>query len=297
MIPTLFDRVMAWPHLRNAFYRDLADYDKNAFMPGVDDLPQDLIMLVQVNQYFIDAVMAGANFEMNRELLWRGFPTDLRGTPFQRFWGRKQYLFPMGEVLLNDMEPMHQWRKQPLGERTDENMVDPNRIALLVRGQLLRRYPNTAVYAWKKRTTPPQNEDDITQLMKDANGHPLNADAIQTPVFSGFIPPDITFFGFEIDKGDVDDWCFVLEEQMTEPRFGFDDPDEEGRDTPSWLDVDWSEVNVQAGAYFGSANLKMADPAKNKPQWVNPHAALVADALLQRPFRGFYKGAALKMPR
>ena len=88
MIPKLFDRVMAWPHLRNAFYRDLADYDKNAFMPGVDDLPQDLIMLVQVNQYFIDAVMAGANFEMNRELLWRGFPTDLRGTPFQRFWGR-----------------------------------------------------------------------------------------------------------------------------------------------------------------------------------------------------------------
>jgi hypothetical protein len=74
--------------LRNAMYKDLADYDKNAFMPGVDDLPQDLIMLVQVNQYFIDAVMDGANVEMNRELLWRGFPTDLRGTPFQRFWDR-----------------------------------------------------------------------------------------------------------------------------------------------------------------------------------------------------------------
>ena len=134
MIPKLFDRVMAWPHLRNAFYRDLADYDKNAFMPGIDDLPQDLIMLVQVNQYFIDALMAGANFEMNRELLWRGFPTDLRGTPFQRFWGRKLYM-PFGvEILLDDMEPMHQWRKQPLGERTDVNMKDPNRIALLVRG-------------------------------------------------------------------------------------------------------------------------------------------------------------------
>jgi hypothetical protein len=69
MIPALFDRVMAWPHLRNAFYRDLVDYDKNAFMPGVDDLPQDLIMLVQVNQYFIDAVMGGANFEMIPALL------------------------------------------------------------------------------------------------------------------------------------------------------------------------------------------------------------------------------------
>ena len=123
-------------------------------MPGVDDLPQDLIMLVQVNQFFIDAVMAGANFEMNRELLWRGFPTDLRGTPFQRFWGRVGLNAEGRLDLLNDMEPMHRWLSQPLGLRTDENMQDPDRIALLVRGQLLRRYPNTAVYAWKKRTTP-----------------------------------------------------------------------------------------------------------------------------------------------
>ena len=184
-------------------------------MPGVDDLPQDLIMLVQVNQFFIDALMAGANFEMNRELLWRGFPTDLRGTPFQRFWrscGR------------DDMEPMHLWKSQPLGLRTDPNMTDPNRIALLVRGQLLRRYPNTAVYAWKRRTTPANPDPaspDHTQLQKDAAGNP-SAGAIQLPVFEGVIPPDVTFFGFDIDREDVGDWCFVLEEQMSEPRFGFD---------------------------------------------------------------------------
>ena len=47
---------------------------------------------------------------------------------------------------------------------------------------------------------------------------------------------------------------------MTEPRFGFDEPDAEGRDSDPWLDVDWSEVGVQAGAYFGSADLKMARP-------------------------------------
>ncbi len=120
---------------------------------------------------------------------------------------------------------MHQWRAQPLGLRTDENMTDPNRIALLVRGQLLRRYPNTAVYAWKKRTTPanPDPESpDHTQLLKDAIGNPPNAAAIQQPVFAGVIPPDITFFGFDIDKQDVAKWCFVLEEQMSEPRFGFD---------------------------------------------------------------------------
>jgi hypothetical protein len=325
MIPKLFDRVMAWPHLRNAFYRDLADYDKNAFMPGVDDLPQDLIMLVQVNQYFIDAVMAGANFEMNRELLWRGFPTDLRGTPFQRFWGRARFKSLTDVELLNDMEPMHQWRAQPLGKRTDENMVDPDRIALLVRGQLLRRYPNTAVYAWKKRTSP-ATPDDPTLLLKDASGNPPNAAAIQTPVFSGFIAPDITFFGFDIDKADVAKWCFVLEEQMTEPRFGFDVPvtppgQPQGtsrlqrsalksalaqmavpgnallaRGYNPYKALSWTHLEVAAGAFASVAQLiSVPDKPFASFPTLTPDAtaADIAKALIQEPFRAYYLGADL----
>ena len=329
MIPKLFDRVMAWPHLRNAFYRDLADYDKNAFMPGVDDLPQDLIMLVQVNQFFIDAVMAGANFEMNRELLWRGFPTDLRGTPFQRFWGRVG-LNAEGQLdLLNDMQPMHKWLSQPLGLRTDENMQDPDRIALLVRGQLLRRYPNTAVYAWKKRTTPANPDPaspDHTQLLKDANGNPPNQDAIQVPVFSGVIAPDITFFGFDIDKGDVPNWCFVLEEQMSEPRFGFDVdvpvPGQSQGAAPkqrsalksalvqmavpnnallasgynAYKALSWSHLNVVAGAFASVQSLiDVSDkPFASFPTLAaNATAADIAKALLQQPFRAYYLGTDL----
>lgn len=323
MIPKYFDRVMAWPHLRNAFYRDLADYDKNAFMPGIDDLPQDLIMLVQVNQFFIDAVMAGANYEMNRELLWRGFPTDLRGTPFQRFWGRFRFQGLTIE-LLNDMEPMHQWRAQPLGKRTDENMIDPDRIALLVRGQLLRRYPNTAVYAWKKRTTAPDAQNP-SQLMKDANGNPP-AGAIQTPVFSGFITPDITFFGFDIDKGDVAQWCFVLEEQMSEPRFGFDvdvtppgqrqgaapkqrsalkwalndlsrnDSVLRAREYNPYKALSWSHVQVAPGGFATVQSLvNLADkPFAAFPTLApNATAADVAKALIQEPFRAYYLGTDL----
>ena len=32
--------------------------------------------------------MVGLNHEMMRELLWREYPTDQRGTAFHRFWGR-----------------------------------------------------------------------------------------------------------------------------------------------------------------------------------------------------------------
>lgn len=320
MIPVLIDRVMAWPHLRNAFYEDLAKYDKNAFMPGVDDLPNNLIMLVQVNQYFIDSAMAGANFEMNRELLWRGFPTDLRGTPFQRFWGRSD---PATGELLDDMEPMHQWNAQPLGKRTDPNMTDPNRVALLVRGQLLRRYPNTSVYAWKKRTTPPANAEDVTQLMKDAGGN-ASAGAIQWPVFTGFIAPDITFFGFDIDREDVDDWCFVLEEQMSEPRFGFDvelvpagqpqgiKPRPRGLLTSTlelaktgaapigfnlYQALSWTHIGVAAGGFTSVGSLM--NPAvpgfESFPALkANATAADIAKVLLQLPFRAYYLGSDLK---
>lgn len=318
MVPALVDRVMAWPKLRRPLYADLVAYDKNAFMPGVDDLPQDLIMLVQVNQCFIDAFMAGANHEMNRELLWRAFPTDLRGTPFQRFWRPRA----------DDMEPMHLWNAQRLGKRTDPNMLDPNRVALLIRGQLLRRYPNTAVYAWKKRTTPTNpNADppDITRLMKGADGLPP-AGAIQRPVFQGVIPPDITFFGFDIDKEDVDEWCFVLEEQMTEPRFGFDvevpvpgqpqgsKPLQRGAlkqalltmATPgnallaggynAYKALSWSHLQVQAGRNFSiSALINPADPpfADFPAMNANATAADIAKALLQQPFRAYYLGEHL----
>jgi hypothetical protein len=321
MIPALFDRVMAWPHLREPLYKALADHDPEAFMPGIGDLPQDLIMLVQVNQFFIDAFMAGANFEMNRELLWRAFPTDLRGTPFQRFWGRVRAGGDGKLQPLDDMEPIHLWRKQPLGKRVDENITDPNRIALLVRGQLLRRYPNTAVYAWKRRPNAPADE---TQLLKDANGLPP-AGAIQTPVFAGVIPPDITFFGFDIDREDAGDWCFVLEEQMSEPRFGFDVEEPAPQQgivgmkrrsalrtalleyaTPGnalvarkynpYKALTWAQVGVQAGKFAGLANLMAPDAGfADFPALVETAtAAEVAKALLQQPFRGYFVGDDLK---
>ena len=228
MIPELLDRVMAWPHLTEALYTALARYDKQAFMPGVDGIPEDTIMLVKVNQFFIDSFMVGANHEMNRELLWRGFPTDLRGTPFQRFWGRLSVDPGKPNAVLDDMQPIHQWGKQALGKRADSNFPPlpatpgdpaPQRVALLVKGQLLRRYPNTAVYAWKRIS--PKPAPGKGQLQKNGDGSAVNG-AIKTPIFSGFIEPDISFFGFDIAQTDIKDWCFVLEEQMSEPRFGFD---------------------------------------------------------------------------
>lgn len=326
MIPALFDRVMAWPKLPEALYERLATWDKNAFMPGVDGIPQDLVMLVRVNQHFIDSFMAGANCEMNRELLWRGFPTDLRGTPFQRFWGRQQ-IGPAPaytHLQLDDMQPMHMWGAQPLGKRVDPVGGDPDRVALLVRGQLLRRYPNTAVYAWKKTV----GKDTLS---KDAQGLRPD-DALQIPVFSGTIGDDITFFGFDIDHDQIDTWCFVLEEQMHEPRFGFDveesKPDQPRTGPPQrkvltdalaqmkaltlarapitaslyqnynvYKALSWTHIGVQAGGFVTVDSLKTLaqEPYQDFPPLsATPSAAEIAKALLQQPFRAYFVGSDLK---
>ena len=88
---------------------------------------------------------------------------------------------------------------------------------LLVRGELLRRYPNADVYA--------------SPAVIDANGKESLGEGERHPLFRGTLAPDITFFGFALDEkeargtnGDPNDpgWFFVFQPQAWEPRFGLE---------------------------------------------------------------------------
>lgn len=298
VIPRTFDRVMAYPHLDLPLYKRLADYDKQAFLPGVDDIPNDLILLLKTNASFIDSFMVGANYEMNRELLWRAYPTDQRGTPFHRFWQR----FDGKE----DIEDIHRWKREPLGKRSNPGRTDgKDFLVLLIRGQLLKRYPNTHVYAWKRA----QNG-----LLKNAEGVPPDPmQDIREPIFGGVLGNDIVFFGFDIPPTtqEAGKWCFVLEEPMTEPRFGFDIEDDNANVRPRpllqklrsgqggelkinpWKALSWSHVDVAVGSHVSLMQLSQLvntpfPGATDLP--ADPSAADFAHALIQLPFRGFYLG-------
>jgi hypothetical protein len=199
-----YDRVLAAPALDAPVFRYLARLDASRFMPGVGDIPAESIMLLETNPRFIEALLVGLNSEMNRELLWREFPTDQRGTPFKHFWGWSD-----GGA---DIAPIHTWpATNPLGSNTRAGKG--GQIVMLIRGRLLQRYPNTSIYAWRasvrKLVNPP-------------------ADGPQAPVFSGVLGSDIAFAGFDLTDADLrrsDGWFFVLQEQPTEARFGFDGGD------------------------------------------------------------------------
>ncbi len=284
VIPLCFDRVMAYPHLHFPLSRKLETLAPEVFLPGVGALPDDFIMAVKTNPRFIESVMLGANHEMGRELLWQGFPTDRRGTPFQYFWQRLD-----GKT---DIEPIHEWLFRPLGGQPGSGEM----LVLIIRGQLLERFPNLSVYAYPidaQETRPGGSSPPKPPGTPDPGE--MDPTRAKLPIFKGHLGKDITYLGFDIAPENIEQHFFLLEEQMTEPRFGFDEPDNEAQNGPTWLDVDWSELGVGPGQYFGSRHLKQAPPAQG-PKWSDPHAASVANALLQRPFRGYYAGVKLKMP-
>ncbi|MEP7296730.1 MAG: hypothetical protein ABI702_11125 [Burkholderiales bacterium] len=282
VIPRTFDRVMAFPHLLFPLSRKLELIAPDVFLPGVGALPNDFIMAVKTNPRFVEALMVGANHEMGREMLWQGLPTDQRGAPFQRFWQRLD-----GK---DDIAYIHTWNEEPLGGQSGSTEM----LVLLIRGQLLERFPNLSIYAYKivgteKRpggTSPPPAGTDASEM--DPAKQVL-------PVMHGHLGRDITYVGFPFKSTEIDQYFFVIEEHMTEPRFGFDERVGNGQNSDSWQDVDWVDIGVDNGDCFGLAALQKAEAAK-RPLWTDPHAAIVADAALQRPFRGYWRGSALKTP-
>jgi hypothetical protein len=228
----LFDRVMAAPEIAAPMYRYLARYDRERFLPGIGQLAPDSITLLETNPRFIEAFMVGLNYEMNRELLWREYPTDQRGTPIRRFWSWADGGPDLPQAI-------HQWIVGGLGAHV-RGGSQGGQIVLLLRGQLLRRYPNTILYAWQAKG----------DKLKD----PPAAGDIREPVFRGTFDPDVSFAGFDLRDTDLtqgDGWFFVLQEQPTEPRFGFDETSSIPVGSLSnWSDASWSHTNVQPGGHL-----------------------------------------------
>jgi hypothetical protein len=251
------DRVMAHPVFGDPASDRLTRYDRNRFCPGIDSIPPDSVTLLETNPRFIAAFMAGLNHETNRELLWRGYPTDSRGTPFRRFWRRLD-----GK---DDIPPIHGWRNGSLAAQT----TDPKgNLVLLVRGDLLRRYPNTVVVALP--ALGPRQPDHTRVLL---------------PVFSGRFDPDVSFYGFPLVDTDLEageGWFFGLMEPVTEPRFGLDETrgGPSGGGAANAADaLAWPATGVEPGGHLGSAAFGALH--------LNPaaHGADdVAATLFQRPF-------------
>ena len=268
-----FDRIMVAPTIATALYELLAQYDRTRLLPGVDRIPDNAITLLETNARFVSAFLAGANHELSRELLWRRYPTDQRGTPLRRFWD----WVDDGD----DVPDIHTW--DPAGALGSHARGGPGGLlVLLVRGRLLRRYPNSVIYAWRS----------LGRQLKDP---PAEGD-LRPPMFAGFFAPDVAFVGFDLTFEEItqgDGWFFVIQEQPTEPRFGFDEvPPALPAVPPSWSDATWSEVDVVPGRHLTLAGNPLAATTRNGATF-GRDAAHLAAVLLQRPMRVALHGSQL----
>jgi hypothetical protein len=203
--------IMAAPEFPAPMYEALRDLSQDLLLPGLDAVPDNTVGILRPNPRFIEAYMVGLNHEFARELLWRDYPTDQRGTYFRQFWDTRGRTPP---ATAPDIPAIHAWSPS---SRLGQNLPPGNagQLVLLIRGELLRRYPNAIVYAVRAQLAPGQTKPTLTT--QEAY-----------PLFRGSLDPDVMFFGFNLlpaaargtntptDPG----WFFVIQQPPTEPRFG-----------------------------------------------------------------------------
>ena len=81
-----FSEAMAYPKFDLPMYKPLANHSSELFLPNINFISQNSISILETNQKFIESYMVGLNHEFARELLWREYPTDQRGSYFRQFW-------------------------------------------------------------------------------------------------------------------------------------------------------------------------------------------------------------------
>jgi hypothetical protein len=214
------------PELTRPMYEPLRDISSDLLLPGLELVPPNTIALLIANAAFIEAYMVGVNQELGREALWRHFPTETRVTFMRQFWDTSA---SSEEEAMRDIPKIHRWKlNEAMGSQyrapraaspCDESLI------LMIRGELLQRYPNAKIYA-----VPAVFDGTVRKPQFD------NPEAQRYPVFHAIIGPDITFFGFGSEPtarqahGDSaatsadPGWFFVIEQPaLTEPQFGLDE--------------------------------------------------------------------------
>jgi hypothetical protein len=269
--------VMAYPTFDMPMYTDLLRMSTDTFVPNLGLLPPNSVTLLEPNRRFIESYLVGLNHEMARELLWREYPTDQRGTPFRQFWDPRTAPPKPNETAaqrrerLYDIPPIHAWGKTALlGENHN---VPPGGslpkigLVLVIRGELLRRYPTAAIYAHKAAWPVLPNGNLDMSGERTLAELPVNEDPpttlVQLPIFEAKVEPDIYLLGFDLDAptargtgvGTNLGWFFVLKERPGDPRFGLDD-DQPGEETAVevWNDLTWGKIDPDGHGFIQFAD-------------------------------------------
>ncbi len=201
------DSILRAPVVAEPLVESLRAFESAAILRGLDKIPPNTVSVLKENRAFVEAFLCGANHEMNNELRWREFPTDMRGTIFRRFWDRK--LAPSNPAG-DDIPEIHGWTASLGSNYAPHDRDKKVALVLLVRGDIIRKYGMILMVL---------NHATSTTY---ARGSGVDI----APVFSGQLGADSAYFGFDVSRetvfGDIRKYFFVLYEAPGRVRFGLD---------------------------------------------------------------------------
>ena len=243
-----FTEVMAYPKIDLPMYQPLKEISAELFLPNINLIAPNSITLIETNQRFIEAYIVGLNQEFARKLLWRGYMTDQRGSYFRQFWDVNSYIDSEGlstdplKEKLYDIPELHRWPlTSALGEHNHRAARGHTgeQAVLVIRGELLKKYPNAVIYAHRASWPMKNGTIDLTvprELLPLTPAEELKPphSTIRSPLYEAKADPDIYFFGFDLTvpeakggsgqhPGDDPGWFFVIKERPGEPRFGLEE--------------------------------------------------------------------------
>ena len=312
---------MAYPQFDDPMFEKLRELGTDYLIANLDKVPHNTISVLESNQVFIESFMVGLNYEMGKELRWREYPTDERGSYFRQFWdtaGLVDYDQAGDKAAeesekYKDISAIHTWEgitgRNALGEHrppapdlkeepsqsgvNEDNPGDDkpieNDVVLIIRGDLIRAFPNVTVYVVKAIN----GENGVNNLVMSDN-----PEDIHYPIFKAEVQPDVKFLGFSLKVSDIKGtgqgsnlgYFFVLKEVPGELRLGLDiAPEKEGVEPETWDDLSWVDIDKLENGVFTNLSKPKGALSKDWPE----NSAERAKIFYQKPVMAVIHGTEM----
>jgi hypothetical protein len=264
------------PYLGAPFAELFARHYRDLFVPAAGELAEDTIVALDVDTAFVEALLIGASEELNRELLFRGYPVGRGALPFRSFFQR-----------LDQSDDLPDSRQLSPARALGRNMR-PTGGGILLRSELVARCPGLTIGA-----LPAHWEHGSRKISRNA--------ALALPAVRMRLADDLLFVAFAelpletLLGGPTPNqsagWFFVFAENPTDPRFGLD-PVEGADPNITRGSLSWAHLrNYTQSVHAPPASFPAVPDADFT--YASSNAASFAYVTQQRPFRAYLHARVL----